>query len=164
MSFFDGNVVKVPLGTPHPNENYIIFGEIISHGFILTDYFTIFISMVCASYLFSGSADAPSESRSEYLFNFLDTNEARALKLCHLANSLLEYEKEEIIVLFSWLRSTTTPTSANLKQLTKTVAKFTLFIQPFFVFERVHCVVCWRVMEAYGRHGTLSLLVICFKQ
>lgn len=135
--FFDGNIEKVPLTTPRPENDYVILGKILSHGFVLTSYFPTMISIVCASYLVSGSTEMSNDVLLQSFLNFVDTHEARALNLCLSAKRLLEEEKEDVIALFSRLHSTTIPTSENLEQLIYTVAKFTLIIQPFFVLERM---------------------------
>ena len=73
--------------------------------------------------------------------NFVDDNEARGLQLCLSENRLVEEELENVLAIFSCLHSTATPTSDNLEQLTRLIAKFTLVNRPVVDCELTHCCV-----------------------
>ena len=59
--FFDGNQEKVPMVMPRSETDYVVLGKILSHGFVLTGYFPIYISVVCASYLVSGASNVSDD-------------------------------------------------------------------------------------------------------
>lgn len=54
-----------------------------------------------------------------------------------LREAIVEEEQENVLAIFSCLHSTATPTSDNLEQLTRSIAKFTLVNQPYFVLEKI---------------------------
>ena len=121
-NFFDGNIEKVPMVTPRPDMDYVFLGKILSHGFVLTGFFPLYISVFCASYLLSGVSDVSDDALLHPFFNFLDPNEAKALQACLSEKKILEEEQDTVISLFARLNSTAVPTSTNLEQLTKNVA------------------------------------------
>ena len=129
---FDGFTEKVPVLVPRPATEYIALGKILSHGFVLTGYFLLSISMMCVVYLISGVDQVSDDTLNHSFFNFLDPQEAMALKSCLSEKKVIEDKKDIVIALFSRLNATTTPTSANLEELTKKVAKHTLVCQPYF--------------------------------
>ena len=108
--------------TPRPDMDYVFLGKILSHGFVLTGFFPLYISVFCASYLLSGVSDVSDDALLHSFFNFLDPNEAKALQTCLSEKKILEEEQDTVISLFARLNSTAVPTSTNLEQLTKNVA------------------------------------------
>ena len=129
--FFDGNIEKVPILTPRPETDYVILGKLLSHGFVLTGYFPLYISVV---YLLNGASDVPDDVLLGSFFNYLDP---KALQACLSNNRLLEQENNTIICLFTRFNSMSIPTSANLEQLTKNVAKYVLLSQPYFALNKI---------------------------
>ena len=136
-SFFDGNIEKVPMVTPRSETDYVVIGKILSHGFVLTGFFPLYISVVCASYLLSGISNVSDDTLLHSFFNFLDLNEAKALQTCLSEKRILEEEQDNIISLFARFNSTAVPTSTNLEQLTKNVAKYALLCQPYFALDKM---------------------------
>ena len=53
-SYFDVNIEKVPVLVPRYLSDIFVLGEILSHGFVLTGYFPLSLSLVCASYVITG--------------------------------------------------------------------------------------------------------------
>ena len=85
----------------------------------------------------SGVTEVSDENLLHSFFNVLDPIEAKSLKSCLSEKRLIEEEQDIVIALFSRLNSTTTPTSNNLAEMTKRVAKYTLFSRPYFALDQM---------------------------
>lgn len=72
----------IPLITPHPENDFVTLGKILSHGFVITGYFPSFLSIACSSYLLSGNTEVSEDVLLQSFLNFVDDNEARGLQLC----------------------------------------------------------------------------------
>ena len=91
---FDEFTEKVPVLVPCPAMEYKALGRILLHKFILTGYFPLSISMVCAVYLLSGVDQVSDDTLNHSFFNFLDPPEAMALKSCLLEKKVIEDVKD----------------------------------------------------------------------
>lgn len=112
--------------------DFFTFGKILSHGYVLTGYFPLCLSLVCATYLICGINRVSDEVITYSFFNFIDPTEARALKLCLSHNGSPEDMHDISVSMFSRFSCTTIPTESNLGELVNQVAEFTLFCQPFY--------------------------------
>ena len=129
---FDGSVEKVPILTPKSAQDFFVFGEILSHGYVLTGYFPLFISLVCATYQICGVDQVSEEALTHSYFNFVDPTEATALKSCLSDDSFPEDMQDIVIGMLSRFNCTTIPSKSNFTALVNSVAQFTLFCQPHF--------------------------------
>ena len=70
---------KVPVLTPKALSDCFVLGKILSHGFVLTGYFPLYMSIVCATYLVSGSHSVDDEILLSSFLKFVDICESSAL-------------------------------------------------------------------------------------
>ena len=144
--------------TPHSETDYIVVGKILSHGFILTGFFPLYISVVCASYLLSEISNVSDDTLLNSFFNFLDLNEAKALQTCLSEKRILE-EEQDNISLFAQFNSIAVPTLTNLEQLTKNVAKYAPLSQPYFALDLASHPSLWKQCNLFVASSLFSALM-----
>jgi hypothetical protein len=85
-SCFNGNIEKVPVLAPNFLSDFVLLGKILSHGFVLTGYVPLSLSLVCATYIISGSHNVSDDTLPKSFIHFVDNSESHALMSCPSGN------------------------------------------------------------------------------
>lgn len=137
--YMEGSNEKIPILTPMQGIDYYDVGRFISHTYILTGFFPVYLSSAFAKGITCGVGSVTDDELLDSFYNFIDPFEADAIRQCVTASteSVHSIFQHIIIPLLSRFQCNTIPTQDNLQSLLPQVAKFALIVKPFFALSEI---------------------------
>lgn len=131
----DGNFQKVPQVFPSNLPHYHL-GRFLSHAYVMTGYFPMCLSFVCAKVLLCSKEAVTDDDLTSSFNKFIDSFESEALGLC-MSKQNDNLFKSVIIPMFSRFQVFSNPVPSKLPELVLTTARYCFIAKPYFALSEI---------------------------
>ena len=131
----EGSREKVPIVGPQGVDYYQV-GRFVSHAYILTGFFPVYLSRVFSKALTCGIESVTDDDLLSSFYNFVEPFEGDALRQCATGcdNSMFQHV---VIPLLSRFQYNSIPNPQDVQALLPKIAKFALLIKPHFALSEI---------------------------
>ena len=132
----DGSMEKVPQVFPNNLSEYYSLGRFLFHAYVMTGFFPICLSKVCATALVCGKEFVTDSELVSSFYEFIDPFEANALRQC-MRNEDERLLQEVIIPLFSRFCVFSIPSPNILPQMVLDAARYCFLAKPYYALSEM---------------------------